>query len=462
MASAKVWASVIIVILIIVGVAAYYYAAKGGGGATTTTPATTATTPAATSSPTTTAPAATSTSTTTSAGAATGKITYVKIGALLPLTGDLASFGKANKAAVLLAAHDFNEYLAKKGENWRIKLIVVDTMTDPATARARFDALYSQGIRFFIGPMSSAELSKIVSLIHQGYKAVVISQSSTAPSLALKDTVFRFPPPDEFQGKVLSVLYQHDGVKYIIIVYRNDDWGRGLSGYVKQYFTKAGGTVYDMIPYDPKAANFDNIVEQARTDVQQLINKGVKPSEIGIELISFEEAAKILETASNYDILKKVHWYGSDGTALSQAVLQSPIAAKFAAEVVWKNTITFSITNKTSKVFCTLKKELGYTPDPYSLIAYDAVWVMGLAIEKAGGPKASVDAVASAIPQVLKTYEGVTGKIILNQYGDRAGSDYGIFTIVKTPNGYQWKIIELYKYLENKIVEVKTNPLSCK
>lgn len=380
----------------------------------------------------------------------------------MPLTGDLASFGKANKAAVLLAAHDFNEYLAKKGENWRIKVIVVDTMTDPATARARFDALYSQGIRFFIGPMSSAELSKIVSLIHQGYKAVVISQSSTAPSLALKDTVFRFPPPDEFQGKVLSVLYQHDGVKYIIIVYRNDDWGRGLSGYVKQYFTKAGGTVYDMIPYDPKAANFDNIVEQARTDVQQLINKGVKPSEIGIELISFEEAAKILETASNYDILKKVHWYGSDGTALSQAVLQSPIAAKFAAEVVWKNTITFSITNKTSKVFCTLKKELGYTPDPYSLIAYDAVWVMGLAIEKAGGPKASVDAVASAIPQVLKTYEGVTGKIILNQYGDRAGSDYGIFTIVKTPNGYQWKIIELYKYLENKIVEVKTNPLSCK
>ncbi|MEB3816812.1 MAG: penicillin-binding protein activator [Desulfurococcales archaeon] len=456
MASAKVWAAVIIVIIIIIGAAAYL-ATRGKGPTTTTT---------GTASPTTTAPATTSTptktTTTTAAGGATTGLTYVKIGALLPLTGDLASFGKANKAAVLLAAKDFNAYLAKKGANWRIKIIVVDTMTDPETARERFDALYSQGIRFFIGPMSSAELSKIVSLVHQGYKAVVISQSSTAPSLALKDTVFRFPPPDEFQGKVLATLYKHDGVKYVIIIYRNDDWGRGLSGYVKEYFTKAGGKVYDMIPYDPKAANFDNIVEQARDDVQALLKKGVKPSEIGIELIAFEEAAKILETASSYKVLAEVHWYGSDGTAFSQAVLQSSVAASFAAKVHWKNTITFSITNKTSKVFCTLKKEIGYTPDPYSLIAYDAVWVMGLAIEKAGGPKATVDAVAKAIPEVLKTYEGVTGKIVLNQYGDRAGSDYGIFEIVKTPSGYQWQITELYKFETGQIVEVKGNPLSCK
>ncbi len=437
MADAKVWGAVIVVLIIIIAAGAYLYAGKGGGAETTTT-------------------------TGTSTGTAGGEIKYVKIGALLPLTGDLASMGKANEKAVLLAQDDVNKYLEQKGYNWRIKIVVQDTATDPATAKDRFDALYQQGIKFFIGPMSSAELSQIVSLIKQGYKAVVISQSSTAPSLALKDTVFRFPPPDEFQGKVLAKLYQADGVTHVIIVYRNDDWGKGLAGYVEQYFTQAGGTIADKIPYDPKASSFDNVIAQLVDDVNNLINQGVPADKIGVELISFEEAANILAKANQYDVLKQVKWYGSDGTAFSQQVIQSPGAAEFAATVHWKNTITFSVTNKTGKVFCTLKQQLGYTPDAYSLIAYDAVWVMALAIEQAGGPGASVDAVAQAIPQVLQNYVGVSGKIILNEYGDRAGSDYGIFEVVKTDGSYEWRIVELYKFQEDKIVPVQGNPLSCK
>jgi len=388
-------------------------------------------------------------------------VKQVKIAALLPLTGDLSSFGKANKEAVKLAEHDVNKYLADKGYDWRINITVVDTATDPQTAQNRFDSLYSKGYRFFIGPMSSGELAKIVGLISQGYNAVVISQSSTAPSLALKDTVYRFPPPDEFQGKVLARLYQSDGVTHVIIVYRNDDWGSGLASYVEQYFTQAGGTVAAKIPYDPKAASFDNVVEQLNNNVQQLISSGVPQDKIGVELIAFEEAANILAAANQYDTLKNVKWYGSDGTALSQAILQNTDAASFAVQTHWKNTITFSITNKTGRVFCTLKQKVGYTPDPYSLIAYDAVWVMALAIEKAGGPGASVQDVANAIPQVVKNYVGVSGKIVLNENGDRAGSDYGIFEVVKKDGGYDWQITQLYKYLEDKIVPVQGNPLSC-
>jgi branched-chain amino acid transport system substrate-binding protein len=399
------------------------------------------------------------TATTTQAPA--GQVATVKIVALLPLTGDLATFGKANKEAVLMAANDVNRYLESKGANWRIKVQIVDSATDPATAKDRFDAFYQQGVRFFIGPMSSAELSQIVSLIQQGYKAVVISQSSTAPALALKDTVFRFPPPDEFQGKVLARLYESDGVTHVIIVYRNDDWGSGLAGYVEEYFKQAGGTIADKIPYDPKAANFANVVEQIKNDVENLLGQGVPAEKIGVELIAFEEAANILEIANNYDVLKKVKWYGSDGSALSQAIVQSPGAAEFASTVVWKNTITFSVTDKTGEVFCELKRRVGYTPDPYSLIAYDAVWVLALAIEKAGGPKASVEAVAQAIPQVLKEYVGVSGKIVLNEFGDRAGSDYGVFVVEKTDGGYEWVIKEIYRFDKDAIEPVQGNPLSC-
>ena len=107
MASAKAIATAIVVIIIIIGVAAYV--ATRGKAPATTTPATTSpptASPKTTQSPTT---------TTTSPPAATAKLTYIKIGALLPLSGDLASFGKANKEAVKLAEEDFNKYLESKG-----------------------------------------------------------------------------------------------------------------------------------------------------------------------------------------------------------------------------------------------------------------------------------------------------------------------------------------------------------
>jgi len=197
--------------------------------------------------------------------------TVITIGALLPLSGDLASFGKANAESVKIAARDVNKYFLDNNIPYWIEVQIVDTATDPATAKDRFLALYNNGIKFFIGPMSSSELGEIVNLIKQGYEAVVISQSSTAPSLKLKDTVFRFPPPDELQGKVLAQLIKSKGVDKLIIVYRNDDWGQGLAGFVKQYFEQLGGTVVAEIPYDPKNPNPTGVVEQINQKVQEYV-----------------------------------------------------------------------------------------------------------------------------------------------------------------------------------------------
>lgn len=198
----------------------------------------------------------------------------VKIGALLPITGDLASFGPANKEAILLAAKDVNKYFMDNNIKIWIEVVVVDTATDPATAKDRFLALYNQGIRFFVGPMSSGELGEVINAIQQGYTAVVISQSSTAPSLKLKDTVYRFPPPDELQGKVLAQLIKQSGVNKLIIVYRNDDWGAGLAGFVEQYFKQMGGEVIAKIPYDPKNPNPTSVVEQIYNYYQEAVGAG--------------------------------------------------------------------------------------------------------------------------------------------------------------------------------------------
>lgn len=380
----------------------------------------------------------------------------IVIGALYPLSGDLASFGKANVEALKIALEDVNKWFEANGYPWRFKLEIRDSETKPETARSLFRTLYAQGIRYFLGPMSSSELKELIAEIQAGSKAVVISPSSTSPALALKDTVFRFPPPDDFQGRVLNMLYKKDGVTHVIIVYRNDDWGKGLADFIEAYSKTFGITIVDKIPYDPKAPAFGPIVETVRAKIKGL---GVDLSKVAVELISFEEGIGMLVEASKYDELSKVKWYGSDGTALSAELLKNPVASVFAAKVVWKNTITFAATDIAVRVYWTVKDRIGYSPDPYSFISYDCLWALALAIAYAGGPE-DPDNVANMLWRVLETYEGATGKIRLNEYGDRAGSDYAIFAPVQVGDKVEWRMIELYDFAKDTIVKVEKDPFA--
>ena len=48
---------------------------------------------------------------------------------------------------------------------------------------------------------------------------VLISHKSTSPSLAV-DNIFRLPPDDNQQGKVLALLFQEKGIKAVVPIYR--------------------------------------------------------------------------------------------------------------------------------------------------------------------------------------------------------------------------------------------------
>src|SRR5215210_396895 len=61
----------------------------------------------------------------------------ILIGALLPLTGTLSSFGESAEASLRLAVEDVNNHLAKSGSSSRVGLIIEDTKTDPNVAREK-------------------------------------------------------------------------------------------------------------------------------------------------------------------------------------------------------------------------------------------------------------------------------------------------------------------------------------
>ena len=120
---------------------------------------------------------------------------------------------------------DFNEYLAEKGADWRMNLVAEDTQSNPVVALEKVQSLNSKGIKYALGPESSAETRNIMSYADSN-DMIILSPSSTSPKLAVADNIFRFVPDDTKQGKVVATLLEESGIKVVVPIYRGDVLGR--------------------------------------------------------------------------------------------------------------------------------------------------------------------------------------------------------------------------------------------
>ncbi len=442
----------LMLILLIIGIGIGWAAGGAGGGAKTITKTVTAGAPGAKT--------VTITQTVTKAGAAAAGLKgEVPIGALLALTGGLSSYGENSKAALELAEKEINEWLAARGEPWHIKVYYEDTATDPKTALDKVQALHSRGVKIFIGPMSSAEVKELKNYVDSN-KLLLISQSSTSPRLAIPgDMIYRYCPTDEIQGPASATALYQLGVRYLVQVWRGDEWGTALAEKIDEEFDKilkAHGETGEIwgakngkgIRYDPQATEFSAVVSQLDSIVSQLIQK-YGADKVGVSFIGFNEYVQFAAVASQYESLKKVPWVGSDGTALLSEITGNPDAAKFAYETKFVSPIFGAATKIKEKVKNYVMKTLGREPDSYAYAAYDALWTVAVALDLVD----SYDpvAVAKVLPTIGEHWYGASGVIVLNENGDRASADYFFYMPAQEGGKWVWKLAGTYHADSGKI-----------
>ncbi len=375
----------------------------------------------------------------------------LKIGVLLPITGDLATFGQNDREAVRIAAKEVNAFFQASGVNATIVLYEEDSETEPVAALTKLQSLAARGIKFVIGPMASSEVRGLSEYANT-QKIVIISPSSTAPDLGVAgDFIFRFCPNDTIQGPAIARAMYDRGVRYAVPIFRNDPWGQGLNTTISSAFKKLGGTVVQGIAYDPSTGATDFTVEASTlvSKVQTLVNT-YGASKVGVVAVAFEEAVSLFLKAREHAGLWQISWFGSDGTALSGKFTEaaSSLAAEFAANqtVDFINPI-FAATR--SGKFTSLRNsiiaKLGREPETYAYAAYDAMWVLAYALLTVN--KYDSDAVRKIMPNVTNDYFGASGRVLLNAAGDRASADYDLWVIYKKADGtYDWKQTGIYNF----------------
>ncbi len=369
----------------------------------------------------------------------------IPIGALMALTGPLTSFGKRQTLSAQMAIDDVNAYVAKLGLNVRFKLLVEDTKVLPEEALARIQSLAAQGVKVVVGPLASSEVAAVKSFADSN-KIVVISHSSTAPSLSIPgDFIFRFVPTDVFQGRALAKLAEALGLSKVVAIYRGDPWGDGLYEAFKENFEELGGEVKG-VRYDPNAKDLSPEVRKASELVSEY---GIGP-DVGVLLISFEDdGIAVLMAAREDPVLMGVKWLGTDGTAMSSKIVEQvgDVAVKLGS---FLNTLYNPAFSPKQEEFRKRFIEVaGEEPDAYCYNIYDAVWVAALAIIETRSYDG--EAIAKVLPDVASRYFGVSGWTLLDEAGDRAGGDYGIWSVVDVDGKYEWKLIGTYSYTSDSV-----------
>lgn len=442
-------ALIIGIILLIVGLGVGY--GFGTAAAPTKTVTTTVSAPAGTVTVTTTL-----TQTVTTTVAITGKLSGgIPIGGLWPLTGELSSFGEENRVAFELAIKEVNEWLKARGEAWYLVPVIEDTATDPKTTLDKVRILHGRGVKIIIGPMASAEVREIKSYVDAN-KILVVSPSSTSPALAIPgDFILRYCPDDTVQGPAIARVAFVAGVKYLIPVWRGDAWGDGLKDATVKAFLKilekegAKGAVHDGIRFEPGAKEFSVEAALLASIVGDWVGR-YGADKVGVLLISFEEAIPLFVAASKHDVLSKVKWFGSDGTAGNALLVGTMESAAFSVKTKFINTIAApSFSPKFEHVKTYIEKTLGRTPAPYAYNTYDAVWTVAMALDAVD--EYDAEKIKAILPSIVENYFGASGWFKLNDAGDRAFADYELWVILEKDGKYVWDIVGVWKGASDSI-----------
>ena len=350
----------------------------------------------------------------------------VQVGVMLPSTGDLAAHGQDNGVGVEYGLTKFNEYLEEIGAHWRMELVKEDTQSDPIVALEKIQSLNSKGIKFILGPESSAEVRNVKSYADSN-DMVLISPTSTSPALAIDDNIFRMIPDDTQQGKVLAELFEEQDIKVVVPMYRGDVWGDGLFESTKMNFEALGGVMDDGLRYSPDVTVYSTEANLLSGLVADYVAE-YSTDDVAVLLIGFSEAVHILNFADSYENLHEVRWFGSDGSSNDSTLSGDPISAAFTQDV---NFVSTQFATSTNEIYEDVKAHFidfkGSTPNAYAYSSYDSVAVLGKTILETG----SVDplTIKDSIIEVAATHTGAIGTVNLNEAGDLAISDYDLWGI---------------------------------
>ena len=336
----------------------------------------------------------------------------LKVAVAAPYTGGNAAFGEMIKRGAELREKEINDAGGING--MKLTLVFEDDAGKDAEASLVAERIASNlQILAVVGHFNSS-CSLAGKPIYQRAGIVELSPGSTNVNVCEgSDWTFRNLYRDDFQGKFIAQYLDKvlTNIQSVAVFFDNDDYGRGLRNAFVDEAEKIGLNLVASEVYERDSTNFK---------AQLTSIKAKNPDAIFISGL-YLEAGLIVKQARETGITAQ--FFGADG-------VDSPdflIIADAAAEGTFLTTpFTFGAAGEDALQMATNFEALhGVAPDTWAALTYDAVGMIGEALEKTYNPEVSVADNRKAIRDHLASldtpaegYKGVTGLTYFDKNGD--------------------------------------------
>ncbi len=357
----------------------------------------------------------------------------LRIGALVPTTGDLQVYGETSLNGIRLAVDEINAAGGVLGEP--ITLRTGDTQTSPQAGVDAAQRLATvDGVHAFVGALSSGVTIPVAQSVSRVEQIPQISGASTSPvitELDDDDFLFRTVPSDAFQGVALAEIALEEGYDNLAVLYINNDYGLGLAESFAEAFEARGGTVANSASYEPGQSSYRGELRRVgRGDPQGLVLIGYP--ENGQTIVRQSLEGGFFEQFVFTDGLRSPEMIAAIGAEFMDGTIGSAPRAMDD--------------NPGAEYFRDAYREAHgeVPPQPFMDSAYDAVYLIALAAERAGSVdrtaiRDNLRAVAappgepvypgewSRAVELLAAgedinYEGASGSVDLDEVGDVPGT----------------------------------------
>jgi branched-chain amino acid transport system substrate-binding protein len=338
----------------------------------------------------------------------------IKIGQIIPMTGEAAESGRFHKQGAEIAIDKIN---AGGGINGR-KLTVVledDQTTNPGAVAALQKLLEDKEIPMILGSIRSTQVQAMLPTINEAKIPVAIGGTNYGLTHSGSQWVFRFRPHDGMSAKVIAkFMVEELKLKKVAIVHASDAFGNGGRDMLTPALKELGAEVVFTQGYNNQEKDFTAVVQGLKKSGATGLNTYMTFStDLGI----FARQLKQLGA--------QVKWVGSPS-------ITTVDGRNLAGDALYG---TYGVTDfhvdatPTSQEFAkAYKTKFGQEPDLYAAWCYDAVLVFSEAMKRS--PDLKPENLRKAILSIQK-FPGAESEYNFDQNGD--GLDH--YHVVQNVNG---------------------------
>lgn len=329
----------------------------------------------------------------------------ITIGTTGPLTGGAASYGISVKQGAEIAIEEINKAGGVKlgDKSYNFALQFEDDEASEEKAVTAYNTLLDKKVDVIMGAVTSGSSLAIADLTKKD-NLLQLTPSGSAAGITANDNVFRLCFTDPLQGKMIADYVVNQGYESVAVLYNNaDEYSTGVYEAFKSELEESGNAA--LLVAEESFVTGD--VEFS----SQLTKIKATDAKLIFVPAYYEAAAYIAKQVKDLgveaDIVGSDGWDGVLGQVTDTSVLDG---------IVFLTPFYPTDPNANVQAFVKSYKEKynNAVPDQFAADAYDSVYVLKAAFEKAESK--DTEALIKAMTEI--NVDGLTGNISFDVSGD--------------------------------------------